>query len=58
MINFDEEAGENTYEHSFHWQQIPGHPYRILIVDGSAPEKKANALHNLISYQPRIDKIF
>ena len=36
---------------------IPGHPYRILIIGGSESEK-TNALLNLISNQPDIDKIY
>ena len=39
MINLDEVTGENTKENNPHWPQIPNHPYRILIVDGSGSEK-------------------
>ena len=36
---------------------IPDHPYRILIVSGSG-SGKINALLDLISNQPDIDKIY
>ena len=39
------------------WQQIPDHPYRILIVAGSGSEKMI-ALFNLINHRANIDKIF
>lgn len=35
MIYVDEVTGKNTLEHNPHWVQIPDHPYRMLIVDGS-----------------------
>ena len=70
MINFDEYTNENKTEHNlkwpYHekktkhnlkWPYIPDHPYRILIVGGSG-SGKTNALLNLISNQPDIDKIY
>ena len=57
MINFDEYTNENKIEHNLKWPYIPDHPYRILIVGGSG-SGKTNALLNLISNQPDIDKIY
>ena len=37
MINFDDLVKENIKEH---WSQIPDHPYRILIIEGSGSGKK------------------
>ena len=39
MINFDDYTNENKIEHNSKWSYIPGHPYRILIVDGSGSGK-------------------
>ena len=55
MINFEDVTGENIQEQNPDWLQIPEHSYRILIVGGSG---KTNALLELISHQPHIDKIF
>ena len=57
MIYFDNYANENKTEHKLKWPYIPDHPYRILIVGGSA-SGKTNTLPNLISNQPDIDKIY
>ena len=57
MIHFDDYANENKIEHSSKWPYIPDHPYRILIVGGSG-SGKTNALFNLLSNQPDIDKIY
>ena len=57
MKNFDNYANENKTEHKSKWPYIPDHPYRILIIVGSG-SGKANALLNLISNQPYIDKIY
>ena len=46
MINFDY-VNENKTQHNLNWPYISDHPYR-----------KANALLNLINYQPDIDKIY
>ena len=56
MINFDSLTKENVKEHNTNCPQIPDHPYRILIIWGSA-SRKTNSLFNLISQQPDIDKI-
>ena len=56
MINFDDKTKQNT-EHNPKWPHIPDHPYRLLIVGGSA-SGKTNALLNLINNQPDIDKIY
>ena len=57
MINFDEYTNENIIEHNSKCPYIPDHPYRILIIGGSG-SGKTNALLNLISNQPYIDKIY
>ena len=55
MINFDEYTNGYKREHNSKWSYIPDHPYRILILGGSA-SGKTNALLNLINNQPDIDK--
>ena len=35
MINFDDATKENIKEHNPNCQQIPDHPYRIVIIGGS-----------------------
>ena len=57
MINFDDETliKENIKEHNPNWQQIPDHPYRILII-GDFESEKTNS--HLINQQPDIDKIY
>ena len=55
MIKFNDVTKENIKEHNWNWQQIPNHPYRILIVQGSG-SGKTNSLFNLISQQPDIEK--
>ena len=52
MINFDEVTKEKK-EHNPNWQQIPDHPYIILITGGSG-SRKTNSLFILISQQPDI----
>ena len=44
-------------QHNLNWPYIPDHPYRILIIGGSA-SGKTNALLNLINNQPDVDKIY
>ena len=39
MIIFDEYSHENRISHNPNWPYIPGHPYRILIIGGSASAK-------------------
>ena len=57
MIKFDDYTNENIIEHNSKWSYIPDPPYRILIV-GRSGSGKTNALLNLISNQPDIDKIY
>ena len=40
-----------------YWLQIPGHPYRILII-GRSESRKTNSLFHLINEEPGIDKIY
>ena len=54
MINFDAVVKENIKEHNPNWQQIPDHPYRIVIIRGSG-FAKTNSLFNLINQQPDYD---
>ena len=58
MINLDSITNENNKEHIFSY--ITNHPYRILIIGGSA-SGKTNTLLNLIKEQDNddiIDKIY
>ena len=57
MINFDDYTNEKKTQHNSNWPYIPGHPYRILIIGGSA-SGKTKALLNLIDNQPDIDEIY
>ena len=57
MINFDDYTSKNKTEHNPKWTSIPQYPYRILIAGGSG-SGKTNALINLLSNQPDIDKIY
>ena len=57
MINFDDYANESKTQHNPKWPNIPGHPYRILIIGGSV-SRKSKALLNLINNQLDIDKIY
>ena len=57
MINFDNYVNEGKTKHNKNWQYIPDHPYRILIIGGSA-SGKTNLLLNLIEHQPGIDKLY
>ena len=45
--NYDESVEIN---HTKNWPYIPGHPYRILIIDGSG-SGKTNVLLNLIKHK-------
>ena len=56
MFNFDYITEEDIKEHNPNQPEIPGHPYRILIVGGSG-SGKTNALINLIKHEPNTDKI-
>ena len=57
MINFDDVVKENIKEHNTNWQQIPDHPYRVLII-GDSGSGKINSLFNLINQQLDIDKTY
>ena len=57
MLNFDYITKGNIREHNPNWPEIPDHPYRILIVGGSA-SGQANALLNLINHEPDIDETY
>ena len=57
MFNFDYVTKEDIKEHNPKWLEILDHPYRILIFGGSG-SRKTNALLNLISHEPVIDKFF
>ena len=35
MINFDDVTKEKIKENNPNWPQIPYHPYRILMIEGS-----------------------
>ena len=48
--------GENQTKHNPNCPHIPDHLYRILIIDSTGSGKN-NALLNLLSHQPDIDKI-
>ena len=43
-------------ENNPNWPQIPDHPYKLEIIEGSGCEK-TNSLFNLISYPLDIDKV-
>ena len=57
MFNFDYITKEDIKKHNPNRPQIPAHPYRILIVEGSG-SGKTNLLLNLISHQPYNDKVY
>ena len=48
MINYDDVTIKNLKKHNLNWPQIPDHPYRIFIIQGSGSGKKTTALFNLI----------
>ena len=57
MFNFGYIPKEVIKERNPNWQEIPGHPYRmLLIVRGSGSGK--NALLNLINNESEIDKVY
>ena len=51
VVNFDDYVNKNKIEHNKNWQNIPDHPYRILIIGGSG-SRKTNVLLNLIENKP------
>ena len=57
MINFGDYANENKTEHNLKWSYILDHPCKTLII-GASGSGKTNALLNLISNQPDIDRIY
>ena len=57
MKNFDDIIGIKKQENNKYWPEIPNFPYRLLINGGSGTGK-TNALLNILSYQPDIDKIY
>ena len=57
MFNFDYITKEDIKEDNLNCSEIPDHPYRILIVEGSA-SRKTNVLINLAIHTPDIEKIF
>ena len=57
MSNFDDVTKESIKEHNPNMPQIPDHPYRILIIEGSA-FGKTNSLFNFVNHQPDIDKTY
>ena len=57
LINFDNVTKENVKQGNANWPQIPDHPYRILIIQGSGSGKTYSLFH-LISHQHDIDKIY
>ena len=57
MISFDDATKESKKNHNPNWQQIPDHPYIVLIIGGSRT-RKVNSLLKLINHQPDIDKIY
>ena len=56
FFSFDDQTNENKTEHNLIKPYAPYNPQRILIIEGSG-SGKTNALLNLISNQPDIDKI-
>ena len=57
MFKFYYMTEEDMKEHNPNQQQISDHSHRILITGGSG-SGKTNALLNIISQQPDIDKIY
>ena len=50
-------VNKNKTKYNSKWPYIPDHPNRILIIGGSG-SGKTNALLNLLSNQPDIDKVY
>ena len=48
---------KNIKEHNPNWPQIPGNPYKILIIGGSE-WGKTNTLLNLINHKLYTNKIY
>ena len=56
-FNIDDITKENNKEHTSKWQNIPDHPYRMLITGGSG-SGKTNALLNSMKDQDDNDNIY
>ena len=56
MFNFDYVTKKYVKKYNPNWPEIPDYPYVILIIGGSG-SRKTNALLNLISNEPDIDKV-
>ena len=56
MISFDDITKDKRKKYSPNWPQISDHSDRVLQISTSS-SRKTNALLNLISPQPDIDKI-
>ena len=56
MIKFDNVTKENMTQHNPNWP-VRDHLHRMLII-WSSGSGKTKSLFNLISYQPKIDKIY
>ena len=57
MFKFDYITKEDIKENNPNQSQNPDYPYIILIVGGSG-SGKTNALLNLVSHQPDINKVY
>ena len=57
MFNFDYILKENMKIYNSKWPDIPDYLYQILIIGGSS-SRKTNALLNMITNEPDIDKIY
>ena len=57
MFNFDYITKEDIKKHKQNWPNVPDHPHKKLIIGGSG-SAKTNALLNLISNKPDIDKMY
>ena len=44
MINFDDVTKEKINKHNSNWPEIPDHPYRILVIEGSWSGKQMHYL--------------
>ena len=56
IINFNDVTKENITVHNPNQSQIPDHPRRIFIIEGSR-SGKTNSLFNLINVEADIDEI-
>ena len=56
MFNFCYITKKDRKEYNPNWQEISDHPYRVLTIGGSG-SGISNALLNLISHEPDVDKI-